>query len=88
MDEHTLSLLSAIQAKYADTLLVKAHVLAVGLGYAQVAGEYTEIPALVVMVDEKLPLEDLDAADRLPQTLEGVRVDVVAVGTFSAFSAN
>lgn len=84
MDEQTVRQLSVVQAEHAQALMDKAHVVAVGIGYAQVGGVYSDTPALVVMVDEKLPPEALDAADLLPRELDGVRVDVVAVGAFSA----
>ncbi len=84
MNEQTLKQLTAVQAEHAQSLMEKAHVVAVGIGYAQVNGNYTDTPALVVMVDEKLPPEALQEADLLPRELDGVRVDVVAVGTFSA----
>jgi len=75
---------SYVQAKYIDELMAKPHVIGVGIGMKQTGGEITDIPALVVMVDEKIPLEDLDEEDIIPAELEGVAVDVQAMGNFMA----
>lgn len=77
--------ITAVQAQYAEILLDKAHVVGVGVGLAKVAGEYTSEMALVVMVDQKIPLDDLAEEDRIPPTLDGVRVDVQEVGKIEAF---
>lgn len=77
--------LSAVQAKYADALMQYPHVVGVAIGMAQVNGNYTDEPALVVLVDEKVPEAQLALEDILPHELEGVRVDVQATGVFTAF---
>lgn len=76
-----------VQARYADLLLSKAHVVGVGVGFAQRRGTATREVALVVMVDEKLPAAQLSADDLLPTELEGVPIDVQAMGGFSAVPA-
>ena len=77
-----------IQARYAELLLSKAHVIGVGVGFAQKDGMPTREVALVVMVDEKLPAAQLAPDDLLPTELDGVRVDVQATGGFSASPAS
>lgn len=73
-----------VQAKYTDELMQKPHVVGVGLGLAQKDGQPTGEVALVVMVDQKVPEAQLTPADVIPTEIEGVRVDVQPVGTFSA----
>ena len=72
------------QAKYQDMLLALPHVVGVGVGYATVSGEATSEPALIVMVDSKVPPDGLAPAELIPPHLDGVRVDVQELGTFSA----
>jgi hypothetical protein len=76
--------LTKVQDKYADELMSKANVVAVGIGQKKVNGEYTDIPALTVMVRKKVPLNTLAPSDRIPNKLEGVEVDVVETGPFFA----
>jgi hypothetical protein len=76
--------LSAIQAKYADKLMKYPNVIGVGIGFAQVNGRTTDEPALVVMVDNKIPMAQLAMTALLPKELDGVRIDVQETGTFTA----
>jgi hypothetical protein len=73
-----------VQAKYTDELMRKAHVQGTAIGLAKVDGKYTSEIALVVLVDQKVPLSQLDPKDVIPQSLEGVRVDVQEVGILQA----
>ena len=77
--------LSDLQRKYLDELMSKPNVVGIGIGLAQKNGDYTEELALVVMVSKKVPLGDIDEADRIPATLEGLPVDVQEVGDLQAF---
>ena len=77
--------ISAVQVKYIDELMTIAHVVGVGVGLAKVDDEYTDELALVVLVDEKIPLEDLGEEDVLPKELDGVRVDVQETGPIQTF---
>ncbi len=76
---------TAVQAKYVDELMNKKHVVGVGVGLAKKGGAMSEEMALVVMVEKKLPDDQLDPQDQIPRSLDGVRVDVQEVGTFVAF---
>lgn len=73
-----------VQAKYTDQLMKLPHVVGVGLGLAQKDGQLTGEVALVVMVDEKVPDILLAQEELIPSEIEGVRVDVQAMGTFAA----
>lgn len=84
MDPQTMERLTIIQARYAEVLLNLPHVIGVAIGLAKVDGCYTDEPAIVVMVDEKVDEDDLCEGECIPYELEGVRVDVQAFGGFSA----
>lgn len=79
---------SEVQAKYADILMSKPHVVGLGVGYAQKDGQTTPEVAIVVMVDEKLPRAQLAYEDLIPSQLDGIRVDVQQTGAFGTFDAN
>ena len=74
----------AVQEKYTDELMRKRHVVGVAMGMAQKDGAYTQELAVVVMVDQKIPSEQLAPEDRVPAELDGVRVDVQETGAFVA----
>jgi len=75
----------AMQVKqaYQEYFLAKAHVVGLGVGFRQRQGEWTNIVALVVMVEEKIVEDDLAPEDRIPPEVEGVPVDVQVVGQLS-----
>ena len=74
-----------VQNRYQAYLLSKPHVVGVGVGYASVHGDQTMEIAVIVMVEYKVPTEQLEPRERIPSRLEGVRVDVQAMGEFTAF---
>jgi hypothetical protein len=76
--------ISEIQAKYAHELMEKENVVGVGIGLAKENGEYTDELALVVLVEQKMPLGEIAEADRIPSEIEGVRVDVQETGPIEA----
>jgi hypothetical protein len=76
--------LTAVQVKHIDTLMSYPNVVGVGIGFARKGDEPTDEPAIIVMVDEKIPVAQLDLHELLPRELEGVRIDVQATGGFLA----
>ncbi len=76
-----------VQARYADYLLSKPHVVGLGIGMAQRDGLQTPEVALIVMVNEKFPASELTPDDLIPQELDGVRVDVQETGGFTTLDA-
>lgn len=76
--------ISEIQVKYIDELMEKANVVGVGIGLAKKDDDYTDEVSLVVLVDKKVPLEELEEEDIIPSELEGVRVDVQETGPLVA----
>jgi hypothetical protein len=76
--------LLAVKKAYEKDLMAKPNVVGVGVGYRTLAGKPTDTIALVVMVEQKLPLSHLDPEDRIPNYIEGIPVDVQEVGKISA----
>jgi hypothetical protein len=73
------------QARYTEMLMQKPHVVGVAVGIRETEGKSTGETCLIVMVDEKVPDEELAEEDRIPTELDGVPVDVQVTGTFEAF---
>ena len=80
MDELQKAHISDIQARYSPNLLTKAHVIGTAIGYRQQAGTTTDELVLVVLVDTKVPLDQLNLEDVIPKQIEDVPVDVQSVG--------
>jgi hypothetical protein len=76
--------LRAVKAAYEADLMRKANVVGVGIGFRQRQGKPTGEPAIVVSVTHKVPSYQLDSSDIIPSELEGVPVDVQAVGELRA----
>ena len=83
-DDKRMEEISEVQAQNIDRLMAYPHVVGVGIGMCQKNGAYTDEMCLVVMVDEKIPLAQLDADSVLPREIDGVTVDVQETGNFSA----
>ncbi|BCV20124.1 hypothetical protein [Moorella sp. Hama-1] len=61
-------------------LMSLPNVVGVGKGYKSVRGEVTPKPALVVLVEKKLPASRLERGARVPQVLDEAETDVLEVG--------
>ena len=70
----------AVKEVHEKELMTKANVLGVGIGIHKRDGEPTGSVSLVVMVTHKVPLEQLAPEDVIPSEIDGVPVDVQAVG--------
>ena len=68
-------------------LLSKQNVVGVAIGYREADGEVTGTPAVVVLVERKMPPAALSARDMVPKEIEGVRTDVYEVGYLQAQQA-
>ena len=79
----------AIQAQeiHEPSLLNKANVVGVAVGFKASKGETTGEVALIVLVEEKKPLAALSAEDVIPSHLDGMRTDVYEVGYLRAQQA-
>ena len=73
-----------VQARYTDMLMSMPHVQGVAVGLAKRDGEYTNEIAIVVLVDIKVPEDQLAPEDRIPAALDGVPVDVQEIGIVTA----
>lgn len=78
--EEAIKRIQEVKQKREKEILSKANVVGVGVGLRQVNGKMTDIPALVVMVTQKKPPHELDPGDLLPDSIDGVPVDVQEVG--------
>lgn len=67
-----------------EEMLKKSNVVGVAAGYKETEGVTTDQPSLVVLVDEKRPLSEIDSKDRVPKDVEGVKTDVYVVGKLRA----
>jgi hypothetical protein len=85
VSDEELERLRAVRATYEADLMRKANVVGVGIGLKKVDGEQTGEPAIVVSVIRKLPSPQLEPDDVIPDELDGVPVDVQAVGDLRAF---
>lgn len=85
-----MSVEHVMQAQLAmeDTFLSKANVVGVAVGNKgdKTAAEGEE-PAVVVLVQQKLPIAALSANDLIPRQIDGVRTDVLEVGYLRAYSS-
>lgn len=62
----------------------KANVIGVGIGLVHRGGIPTDELAIIVMVKKKLPRKKLKTKDLIPREIEGVPVDVQAIGEVEA----
>ena len=75
---------SQVQAKYADQLMRKLHVIGVAVGHPIQKGVRSPNVGVIVMVDHKVPPDQLAPDELIPGQLDGVRVDVQEMGTLKA----
>jgi hypothetical protein len=75
----------AVKAAHEQSLLAKANVVGVGVGYRQRGHKLTKEICIVVSVRQKVPSKQLSPADRIPDHIDGVPVDVQATGEIRAF---
>ena len=79
---------TTIQARYTETLMQKKYVVGVAVGMRKRSGQTTGEVCLVVMVEKKVPEDQLAEEDRIPEEIDGVRVDIQEMGVFRAQSAD
>jgi hypothetical protein len=75
----------AVREAYINELLSKPNVVGVGVGIPQRGGQPVDEVGLVVMVEKKVPRDELRPQDLVPTEIEGVPVDVQEVGQIRAF---
>ncbi len=80
-----LERLRAVKNLHEADLMQKPNVVGVGIGLRQRRGEMTDEPVIVVSVTHKPPASLMAPEDVIPTELDGVPVDVQAVGKLKAF---
>ena len=88
ISQEQMEQLRRVKTKHEGELMRKANVVGVGIGFRRRHGRLTEEPAIVVSVTHKVPRSKLAAEDVVPQELDGVPVDIEAVGTLRALGAD
>ncbi len=83
-DKEAFEHVRQVKATYQDTLMAKANVVGVGIGFPTRAGKRLDEFALIVMVSQKLSIEALDPVDVVPPEIDGVLVDVQETGELKA----
>jgi hypothetical protein len=78
--------ISRVRALHQETLLAKANVVGLGIGFRREGRQKTEELCLIALVRCKVPQAGLDSFDLVPKSVEGVGTDVVQVGDLRAFS--
>ena len=82
--EEMLQRVIDVQARHTENLMRKKHVTGVAVGIKTKEGKSTGEMSLVVMVEKKVPPEQLAPRDVIPTEIEGVTVDVQVMGPFRA----
>jgi hypothetical protein len=77
-----------VKMRHETELMRKANVVGVGIGLRRRHGERTDEAAIIVSVTHKVPRAQLDPDDVVPGELEGVPVDIEAVGRLRVFGAD
>ncbi|MDZ4768621.1 MAG: hypothetical protein SGJ24_05795 [Chloroflexota bacterium] len=72
------------QAAHEESLLAKRNVVGVAVGYKNAQDEANGEVAIVVLVEQKLPIAALTVDDLVPRQIEGVRTDVIEIGYLRA----
>ena len=80
-----LERLRGVKDMYEADLMQKPNVVGVGIGLRQRGGETTNEPVIVVSVTHKQPAFLMSPDDVIPAELDGVTVDVQAIGKLKAF---
>ena len=79
-----LAKVQRVKEKYVKQLMSLKNVVSVGIGRKRVQGREIEELAIVVSVTQKLPHTLIKKSDLIPQTLDGVKTDVIEVGKIRA----
>ncbi len=74
-----------VKGAHVESLLNKSNVVGVGLGYKISQGVNTGELGLIVSVTRKKTSDVLATKDMVPQTLDGLKTDVVETGVLRAF---
>jgi hypothetical protein len=76
-EDHILSKALEVKNTIASQLMANPNVTGVGVGYKIVKGKRTEEVCIRVYVRKKLPKQELRPEEILPESIEGIPVDVI-----------
>ncbi len=79
--------ISELRPGFEKKILRKANVVGMGIGFKESAGIKSDELALVVLVQDKLPITSLSAKDVVPKKVDGVNTDVIRVGKVVAYQS-
>jgi hypothetical protein len=82
---NSIELIQRTKRQYEAMLMSMSNVVATGVGFKIVGSEQTDEPAVIVSVVEKLPPSQLRELSLVPETLGGVKTDVVETGRIVTF---
>jgi len=85
VQKEQLRQLREVKAAHESDLMRKANVVGVGIGFRKRGQKLTDEVAIIVSVTHKVPLPQLDPDDVIPRELDGLPVDIQAVGELRAF---
>jgi hypothetical protein len=74
---HEVARVSKVKEAVAESLMARPNVTGVGVGYRFVGGRRTDQVCLRVYVRKKLPKSELRPEELLPESIDGVPVDVI-----------
>jgi hypothetical protein len=69
-----------IKEVHKEEILAKPNVVGIGTGFKNTAGQTTRQLSIITLVRQKLPIAQLAAEHRVPDSLDGVPTDVIEVG--------
>ena len=87
MTMELMAQIKQVKESHVFELLSKINVVGVGLGYKVSQGVNTGELSLIVSVARKMDPSALTAKDLVPQSLDGVKTDVVQTGVLRAFQS-
>ena len=73
-----------VKERHKAELFACRGVVGVGIGYKRMKGKETGRISIIVSVERKIPLYDLEQDDIIPGEIEGIPTDVVEVGEIRA----
>lgn len=77
-----------VKEKYSIELLAKSLVIGVGVGLKIVNGQYTGVPCIRVYVTHKIVDERVEEENKIPESIEGVKTDVIEGGVMEKTAAS
>ncbi len=80
----TMEEVRRVKAEYEEELMKKAGVVGVAIGYKYVDGKKTTQLCIICYVTKKRAASELNERDVIPETIEGVPIDVMESGQIQA----